>query len=219
MSEQLTTKASFARLAGVSAAAITKACKTILAPAMVGKRIDMNHKAAKTYLSGSESNQRQTIEILDPGEKKPHVRGHSAARELKKRGTDTDNAFTVPENIQAFADMSLRDVIAQFGTDVRFLDWLRATKEIEMINERRIKNAKAAGELVHRDLVKAGVIDPVDAALMKLLTDGSKTITRRATAMHDAGRDLKDIEEFVKDQISSFIRPMKAKIKRAFTDA
>jgi len=214
----LITKAAFARLAGVSAAAITKGCKTILAPAMVGKRIDMNHKAAKTYLSGSESNPRQTVETTEPKEKKPHVRGHTAARESKKRGTDKDEAFTVPENIQAFADMSLRDVIAEFGTDVRFLDWLRATKEIEMINERRIKNAKAAGELVHRDLVKAGVIDPVDAALMKLLTDGSKTITRRVTAMHESGKDLRDIEEFVKDQISSFIRPMKAKIKRAFLD-
>ena len=86
---------------------------------------------------------------------------------------------------------------------------------IEDINEKRLKNAQTKGELVSRELVKLGVIDPIDAAHIKLLTDGAKTIARRVTAMHDAGRPLDDVEKFVKNQITSFIRPIKAKVARA----
>lgn len=125
----------------------------------------------------------------------------------------------VPNDIQAFADMTLRELIQRFGTDSSFVDWLKATQIIEAINEKRLKNAQTQGNLVSRELVKIGVIEPLDAVHIKLLTDGSKTITRRVTAMHDSGRGLDEIEAFVKDQITSFIRPVKAKVARALKNA
>lgn len=124
-----------------------------------------------------------------------------------------------PENIQDYTDMTLRDLIHKFGTGAAFLDWLRATKEIEVINEKRLRNAQTQGKLVSRELVKIGIIEPLDSAHIKLLTDGAKTITRRVTAMHGSGRTLNEIEKFVKDQITSFIRPVKAKVKRALKNA
>ena len=146
----------------------------------------------------------------------PNPRGNAARRETKKRNANQeDQIYDMPEDIQAFADMTLRDVVEKFGTDVRFLDYLKAVKEIENINEKRLKNAETQGKLVSRELVKLGVIGPIDAAHIKLLTDGSKTIARRVTAMHDAGRPLGDVEKFIIDQITSFIRPVKSKIQRA----
>lgn len=147
-------------------------------------------------------------------------RGQAAVREAKKQSAPPEDfVFEVPDDIQAFADMTLRELVERFGTDVRFLDWLKATKAIEDINEKRLKNAQTKGELVNRQLVKVGIIEPIDSAHIKLLTDGSKTIARRATAMHDAGRDLEDIEKFVADQISSFIRQVKSKVARALKNA
>ena len=147
----------------------------------------------------------------------PHVRGHAAAAATKKKG-DTI-IHEIPEDIIEFLDMSIRDLIFRFGTDERFLDWLKAVKAIEDINEKRLKNARTKGELVSRELVKVGVIDPIEAAHIKMMTDGAKTIARRVTAMHGAGRPLEDVEKFVKEQITSFIRPLKSKIKRALTNA
>lgn len=148
------------------------------------------------------------------------LRGHGAKNESKKRAaSDDDQILEIPENIQAFADMTLRELIEKFGTDIRFMDWLKATKAIEDINEKRLKNAETKGELVSRKLIKLGVIDPIDAAHIKLLTDGSKTIARRAVAMNGAGRTLDDIEKFVADQITSFIRPIKSKVARALRNA
>lgn len=152
-----------------------------------------------------------------PAPSKP--RGWAARRETKKREANDDQIFAVPEDIQAFADMTLRELVEKFGTDIRFLDWLKATKSIEDINEKRLKNAETKGELVSRQLVRHGILDPIESAHVKLLTDGSKTIARRATAMHGSGRDMEDIEKFVAEQITSFLRPMKAKIARTLKNA
>lgn len=171
--------------------------------------------------------------------KKPHVRGTAAAKEKRKRipppeapaayaraaeldgrpGERDDYVFEVPGDIQAFADMTLRELIEKFGTDTRFVDWLKATQTIEAINEKRLKNAVSRGELVNRNLVRVGIIEPIDAAHIKLLTDGAKTIARRASAMTAAGREPEEIEKFVADQISSFIRPVKSKVARALSNA
>lgn len=289
MVKKTLSKSNFAELANVSAAAVTKACKNALQPAMVGKRIDPDHPEAVKYLEKQVLAQTpETVPGLDPlyqvGVEKCRVAGkwsaaflqrelrvgygraaalrelyktnglvgsnseappppsasntrvasgREAAKETKKSAARARLATTtteddvvqgsviheVPEDIEAFADMTLRELIRRFGTDVAFVDWLKATKEIEYINEKRLKNAQTQGDLVSRELVKIGIIEPIDAAHIKLLTDGAKTITRRVTAMHSAERDLDDIEKFVKDQITSFIRPVKAKVKRALTNA
>lgn len=290
MLKNLVSRSEFARRAGVSAAAVTQACRAALEPALSGKRIDLAHPAAVAYLErrlaestpppaegidcryqeavdkcreggrwsadhlrksmgvGSERAKRlvNTMRanglIPDPAERKaappPHpedlnwtsrvVSGNEAARATKKthaqrRLADELAAGTVvhevPDDIQAFADMTLRELIGRFGTDVAFVDWLKATQVIEAINEKRLKNATTQGLLVSRELVKVGIVEPIDSAHIKLLTDGATTIARRSTAMHAAGRELDEIEAFVKDQISSFIRPVKSKVARALKNA
>lgn len=270
--EQLVSKAEFARMAGVSAGAVTKAIRGGLSVAMQGKRINANHPLAAEYVKSKteekpespaagidplyedairhcQSNNRFTASNIQRGlkigynraasiltmmtaaginsetpavkqpEEKPHVRGTAAKNEKRKKATPETidpeaMLLEIPEDITAFADMSLRELVTRFGTDIRFLDWLKSIKMIEDINEKRLKNAVAKGELVSRDLVKLGIIDPIESAHIKLLTDGAKTIARRATAMHSAERPLDDVEKFVKDQITSFIRPIKAKVAR-----
>ena len=232
MSANLMRKSAFAELAGVSAAAVTKATRLggILHGAMLGKKLDSTHPQAVAYLEEHKPKVTISVDggpsipiedfnedlgippIIDPASKPS---GHVAKNASKKAGKYEEGSFTVPEYIGDLADRTLRDLIMQFGTDVRFLDWLKATKEIEVINEKRLKNAESEGTLVSRHLVKVGIIEPLDAAHTKLLTDGVKTISRRTVAMHDSGRDLSDIEDFVSDQISSFLKPVKAKVARA----
>ena len=287
MVKKLVSRAEFARQAGVSAAAVTKACNNILKDAVEGKRIDAAHPSAVSYLeiklrdstpppaSGLDAIYEEAVEhcrtvdrysvsglqrhfkigynrahriittmranglipegrdptkpgglknpepvVIQEPETKPHVRGTAAVKAAKKRQVDQeDEIFEIPEDIQAFADMTLRELIEKFGTDTRFVDWLSATQKIEAINEKRLKNATTEGELVSRKLVRTGIIEPIDACHIKLLTDGAKTIARRATAMHSAERPLEDIEKFVADQITSFIRPVKAKVARALKNA
>lgn len=282
MVKNLVSKSEFARLAGVSPAAVTKACKSSLAKACSGKRIDANHVDAITYAQkqdrgktppaatgldpfyeqavefcrnskrptpngirtalkiGSERAARlfETIKatgvlnLPDPGEPPPMpavktprtISGHTAKANSKKAEALDDLAegkalHKVPENIEAFADMTLRELIQRFGTDVAFCDWLKATKSIEDINEKRIKAAQLRGELISRELVKIGIIDPIDSAHKKLLTDVKKTVATRASAMVSAGKSQEEIEAFVADQITSILRPTKTKIARTLRNA
>ena len=273
---KLISKAAFARMANVTAAAVTKAIANGLSVAMEGKRIDANHPSAVKYVKSKtgadvetvtqtieldplhneavafiESSGKTSVTALqrelrigynrarniidaingvyapqpEPEKDKNFLRGYAAKNaQMKQAGPaapiDADEMLlAIPEDIRAFADMSLRELVARFGTDTRFVDWLKATKSIEDINEKRLKNAVTEGELVSRNLIKLGIIDPIDAAHIKLLTDGAKTIALRATTMHGAGRPLDDIEKFVKDQITSFIRPIKAKVARTLNNA
>lgn len=231
---ELITKAQFADVAGVSTAAITKATKPgkLLQKATVGDgrkmRIDPNHPAAKEYLADRKQKGPKVTVTVNGGEELPYdeymeqleagpkLRGAGAAKETKKQISlyNIDPA-DVPDNMQDFADMTIREVVTKFGTDYRMVDYLRALKEIETIDERRVKSAKMRGELIHRDLVSKGVLEPIDSAHRKMLTDGAKTIARRSVAMVGAGKDADDLEKFIAEQISSFIKPAKAKIKRA----
>ena len=318
MVKNLVNKSQFAEMAGVSAAAVTKACKSTLARALVGKRIDLDHEDAVKYLARHDPVETPTMAAgLDPlhekalqhcqetgkysiselqralrigwdrassimgvmkatgkvpdkpthtspiKHEKPQdrpkpagrpppppappprtsttppdarvVSGKERVRETKKSVAqqrlaaafqagddefeDGDIIHEVPEDIEAFADMTLRELIRRFGTDVAFLDWLKATKEIEAINEKRLKNAQTKGSLVSRALVQNGVIDVFNSAHLRLLKDGAKSIAAGAISKHASGAEPAAIEAYVSDILGSFIKPVKNKISRALKDA
>jgi hypothetical protein len=272
MVKELVSKAEFARMAGVTAAAITKAMKNRITCAVEGTRIDAAHPDAAAYLKEKTNQPTEAATGIDPlyeqavahcgnsgrytassiqrGLKIGYNRACHILATMKGAGmipgedntTDVepkpvkpikqkavappppitdpeDMLHSIPEDIREFADMSLRDLVHRFGTTTAFKDWLAATKMIEDINKKRLENAKTQGELVSRYLVKIGIIEPIDAAHIKLLTDGAKTIARRVTAMTAAGKSVEDCEKFVADQITSFIRPVKAKVARALKNA
>lgn len=169
-------------------------------------------------VSGAAEVMRAHVEVVAP------LRGHAAARERLKSSPvlppdSQPDAPEIPANIEAFADMTLRDLIHRFGTDVRFLDWLKATKEIELIAERRIKNATASGRLITRDLVARGVIDPFNSAHLRLMSDGAKSIAGAVVAKHMAGAESVEIERYVSDVIGSFLKPVKTKVAQALRQA
>jgi len=151
--------------------------------------------------------------------KVPKLKAIPKNKNSKKTDEVDDNQILlIPENIVEFIEWPLKKLIEKFGTDAQFLDWLKATQTIESINEKRIKNAQSSGELVSRELVKTAMIDPINSAHIKLLTDGAKTISRRVMAMTGAGKDPIEVEKYVKEQITSFIRPIKSKVKRILED-
>lgn len=163
--------------------------------------------------------------VVKPAPELPaYRRGHQAAADKRKAdawehaGQD-DGLVDIPQDIQMFADMTLRELVERFGTDVRFSDWLSATQKIEAINEKRLKNAETEGRLVSRALVKSAVVDPIDAVFVRMLTDGASTIASRCQAMAKAGSDLTEIRAMVEDQLGAFIRPAKVKISGALRDA
>lgn len=271
MDKKPISKTEFARLCGVTAAAVTKFINGPGAGAVVGRRIDFNHPAAQKYHQGKTAPRPQeavpgvdvlfesalgecrqanrwtashvmrthkigyarACRILEqltaaghvPAQHRKAVAGPSgqspapppAARPGARRKStwgDDETLIEVPEDIEALADLTLRELIDKFGTGYRFHDWLKALKEIEAVNEKRIKNATSTGRLVSRELVERGVIDQFNSAHVRLMTDGAKAISAAVVAKHEAGISLQEIEAHVSDVVGSFIRPVKNKIER-----
>ena len=187
----LISRAEFSRRAGIAPSTTTKACKKALAPATSGRKIDINPPAAIAYLNKRTGNTTT-------------VNGWTARNEVKKLA-----ALETLKN-ESLADMTLHELVAKYGTDTAFSDWLKSVRIIEDINEKRLKNTQTIGELVNVQLVKNGVVKPFDMMCDKLLTDGAKTTASRVTTMSGAGRSVEDCEVFVADQVSSFIKLFKA---------
>lgn len=215
MTKKLVSRAEFARRAGVSGAAVTKACDSILKDALEGKRIDLAHPLAASYIESKAKKQTQVV--TEEPKKKPHARGHVVAKEAKKTGAPQEaewGGIDGSQHISSLLDNTLREILDEFGTDIRFVDWLSAAQKIEVINEKRLKNAQTEGHLITRDLVKRGVIDTFNAAHLRLMKDGAKSIAAGVISKHAGGAELSEVEAYVSDILGSFIKPVKGKIAR-----
>ena len=206
--QELLTLSAFATRCGVSQPAISKAVRGPLLLIKVGRFVDAAHPLAIAY-------QKKRVGAPTPVTgKKGRVRPPDPRKAPPGKMTE-GSGVPIPEDIQSVADLTLRKLIHLHGTNTAFSSWLANLKTLEDISKTQLNNAKAEGLLVTRDLVKKGVLDPINAAHIKMMTDGAKTITRRVTAMYDGGTSLEEIESFVRDQIASFIKPVKAKVRRA----
>jgi len=278
---RLISRSEFAKMANVSAAAVTNACAGLLKAATNGKRIDLDHDVAQLYLKKKAYQQTESANVgLDPYyamavdyfhqtgnktnrsiQKQFHI-GYERARSIvetmkannvfiftqnspnlatkgnfftgksqksRRKAAAMENEelsdnddILVPEedeNIEMFLDMTLRELVDRFGTSTRFLDWLTATKRIEDVDEKRLKNAKTKGELISRQLVEVGVIDVFNSAHLRLMADGAKTLANGVISKHLSGVEVPEIETFITDIVGSFIKPVKNKIERSLRNA
>ena len=276
MVKKLISRSEFAAKAGVSGAAISKACKGPLLDACEGKFIDLGHKSAIAYieskqkgqtapaLEGIDSLYEEALEICKKAgkcsqsllrdklmigsdrarklvaliqnanikdleitaaapakreePKRAHVRGTAAKKQKQIQDDDEELLELLDRNVAQYADMTLREIIKKFGTATRFAEYLRAMKEISIIEDREIKLAQMKGELVHRDLVSQLIIEPIDSAHVKLMRDGSKTIAVRMAAMHGSGADINEMQLVTSELIASFIKPVKSKVNKIVTE-
>lgn len=204
-------KSAFARECGVSPSAITKACKHALRPALVGDRIDKDHPAAIEYREKKRGN----------GKANGHANGHSASNgtthDVEPDVGETHGNITVhrEDNLGSYADMTVRQLVEQFGTERAFKDWLEAHSKIEDVEQKRIRNQERRGELVSRDLVARTVFSAWEDSHRRLLSDIPRTLVARLYANAHAEVEKEQSEEMVRDLISGVLRAVKDTAEKA----
>ena len=246
MVKNMVTKSEFARLCRVSPASITKACSKRLKKAVRGKRIDVNHPDAQAYLSlHPPAEPTPPPPPPPPPEEAPkvdgrtnptHVAGQASAKEARKRKEPEpstldieDDGVThgpprcveIPENIQHLADMTLREIAScpKTSTEPALVDYLSALQKVELITEKRLKNAQTEGLLVSKELVRKVVVGRVEGLWVQLLTDGAKSLSTRAVAMAKSGSTAQEVEVYFSAAMGKYIKPIKARIAKALRDA
>jgi len=214
---RLVSRAEFARLCKVSKAAITKACAKSLAAACQADRINVDHAAAVAYRKVRDA----AADAAPTPHKKPartRRRAPTAPRKTtrKKPPAPTEarpkaepgEPAATDDELDAYAGM-LRPLVERFGTSRTFLDWLKASKEIELIRARKLENDETEGRLISRDFVATHVVKLVDACWRRLLQDAPKTIARRIYALAKTQEPVESAERVVTEIIASLLEGLK----------
>lgn len=202
----------FGKLVGLSRSAICRASKQehLLKPATFNTQIDLDHPASKKYLN------KKKLKINFEEEGYPETKSENSLElQLQTFSEEQPN----PNSVTDFLDMTMREIFSKFGTIDGFLNYLKATQIIAMVNEKNLKNSVLEGKLISRDIVKKGFFDPVNTAHLRLMTDGAKNISATVRAKVMSNESSAVIEKIVAEMIGTFIKPAKLKMIKALKDA
>jgi hypothetical protein len=215
---RLLTRAELARLAGVSAMAVTKRCAKELAPACEGKRVDVDHPSVVVWLKSKDRAPPSPAEAATNRSAAPTAERRSGAskggrpRRLPVHDDDEDE-------VERFLDMTLREIVDHYGTLTKFKDWLFARKTIADIVDKELKNNEARGLLISRELVQTHIFGAMENAFKRLVTDTPKAMARRIHGAVKSGQSVEESERVIREMVSSQLRPMKAQAARKLRDA
>lgn len=238
---RLVTRAELARIAGVSAMSITRACRTRLRDACLGPRLDLDHPSAAAYLAERGRAPTTVDDAASPPPTDPTTPGppptiSSAAASATSEGLPPPPSppaaapptppapLALPNpwdrvDVEQYADWTLRQIADQFGTVTAFKDWLDARKKQVSVREKELKNWEAEGMLIPRDAVRTHVFGHIDGVNRRLLQDVPKTIARRVYALARSDTPVEDAERLVREILSSELRPMKERVARTLREA
>jgi len=181
---RLVSKAEMARVAGVSPQSIGSACKIgALKECMVGDQIDANHRDARAYLGGRHY---------------PNAEDAAKSKIPDHKQDSTD-----------YLDMTLRDIVLEFGSADAFGTWLKAVKLIADIADKQAVTEERRGTLVSRELVIKTVINPISAAHKSLMISGSTALASTVPSMVRSGYDETEIKVAIQDKLSRYLSKLR----------
>lgn len=231
---RLVSRADLARLAKVSRPALTKQCQKALAPACQGDRVDLDHPAVQSFLAShgvksappdrapTKESKRAVVEPRAPtakSEPAPSLRGKAtrARREAEPIPPQPANAGT-PEDLEELAE-TLRPLVARFGTERGFRDWLLGLKGIEDIDSKRLDTAIKRGAVYPRDFVHTHILGLINGAYLRMLGDTPKTLCREIFALAKTGRPLEEAERVTRKLIGKQLDSVKTRVDKAIQNA
>jgi len=226
---RLVSRSEYARRVGVSAMAITKACRGPLKPACVRDRIDIDHEAAVAYAARHGVNlappDRATTSAAKTTKKRrakptagrPQASNGAPAPPPIRPELPSEEAPPATAELDAFAEL-LAPLVQRFGTGRIFRDWLLALKDIETIREKRLDNDEREGRVIQRELVRTHVFGALEATNKRLLGDAPRTIVRELYALAKSGAAIEEAERAVRENLGSHLAPVKTTAARMLRD-
>ena len=229
MVARLVSKAEYARLRGISKAAVTKKCRGAFKAACEGDRVNIDHPLAKADLGAAwpapersdgaptgkaKRGRKSASDPTDAGD--GALKGGAEPTAARPEKPPPPPQVPAPSSLSELEEIKalLAPLTDRFGTSRHFRDWLLSLKDIEVILEKHLRNEQAQGELISRELVKAHVFGALQGLSRKLLQDSSKTIARRLAAHFASKGTVEEAEAIVRENIGSQIAPVKEKAIR-----
>lgn len=185
------TKTDLSKLASVSQAAVSKAVREGRVVALSDGTIDADSPECQAYiLAKTKQKQRKAKGKTKrktrkaPAKKEPLVSSPPALPPLD----DSDNEIVL--SAMNKLDLERRKLAAQ-------------THQIEL------KNAQIEGTLVSMNLMQIAVWGPLETFLIRIQTDGAKTMSSTFFNIVKSGGTREEVEVAIQEELSTFILPLK----------
>jgi len=92
---------------------------------------------------------------------------------------------------------------------------LERKKLAAQIHDLELKNAVKEGRLVAREVMIRGVWNPLETFLVRILTDGAKTMAATVHPLVKSNGTKEEVELAIRQELTSFIIPLKESIQKA----
>lgn len=191
------TKTDLSKLAGVSQAAVSKAVREGRVPHLPDGTIDADSTECIAYITAkTEQKQRKA--------KKSKVRPKRKAAIVPKA---QPNRHPSPPTLDESDEEQISGAMDKLTLERRKLK--AQTQQIEL------KNAQIEGRLASRGLMAIAVWAPLETFLVRILTDGARTMSSTLFNIVKSDGTREEVEVAIRDELSTFILPLKNDIIKA----
>lgn len=218
MSEQIISKAALARWAGVSRAAVTKACKGPLFDAASSQGVNVEHPIVREWLANHGIH-----ELPEPGPDKPKPK-----RQRKKpdqaqpepvrpaRTTPPPQTTTTPYDLKDLEDLTVREVVMRYGSVDGFKRFVESLKNIAEYKHRELRVRQQRGDLIERKDVAGLVFPMIEVAFARLVSDVPESVSKMVVARVEAGgpETSADVTQLIRDANSRVLKNLKQSASR-----
>tara|TARA_R100001377_G_scaffold55794_1_gene33074 strand:+ start:81 stop:737 length:657 start_codon:yes stop_codon:yes gene_type:complete len=203
--------------------------------AMVGDKIDLNHPDAVAFCAQYDYQEpdgaliaaaaRESGIKLAKHNQQQIGKRHGAAQPKPPNGS----VFVAPEEFEddekadedrtanEYLDMTVRELIARYGTQSQFKDLASAVKNLIQMRGYEEEQARKRGEYIHRSHAEK-LVAMIDGMQKALLTDAVSNMANKAMVQARSNTDKADVERSMRDIISRVIKLSKTQIVRSLRD-
>lgn len=202
----IVTQKEFAEMAGVSPPAISKLIRHGKIPVTERKRIDIDAPECVAYLKSKGAADREPAPAAKESQPEEPTTGRAAMMAKRKKspgGAPSKKTGGKPGK----PGVTKSDVMSR-----RDLEMQKLASEVQY---RELKNAQMEGRLVAREVMIAGVWNPLETFLVRILSDGAKTMSKAIVPIVKSGGSREEVEVAIRQELTSFILPLKESIQRA----
>jgi len=224
-SKLLVTGAALAKMAGVSAPAVSQVKKNWPEEVFVGKKIDLENPIVQKWLEGNRQRatskgqetlkQVQSDAVIQAQKPKQQKVQTAPKREGEAEGEDlpdldqTKAGILSTEDVESISEMTLNEIYQRFGTQEQFKDLMVARKTIAEIRLKDVQANEKRGEFIPRALVSKYLIPLIDNSYTKLIEDLPPTLAAKSMKLTKAGEPVEVITEKIRTDMSKQIKDLK----------
>lgn len=205
----IVTQKEFAEMAGVSPPAISKLIRHGKIPVTERKRIDIEAPECVSYLKSKG--------VAADVESAPAA----TSKESQSKEPTTGRAAMMAKRRKSTGGAPSKKMVGKPGkpgvtkSDVMSRRDLEMQKLASEVQYRELKNAQMEGRLVAREVMIAGVWNPLETFLVRILSDGAKTMSKAIVPIVKSGGSREEVEVAIRQELTSFILPLKESIQRS----